>query len=119
MGDHSLKGKGEPAVMRPRRSQPWVGSKRIFRSLGANARNDASITKLLSPAKPAKSPSGGAEPQKFPSSTADACRPSDAELRANAVDIDSEEEAIGGGVAMEAVPPSNPSSSRRMSEGGA
>ena len=44
---------------------------------------------------------------------------SDAELRANAVDIDSEEEAIGGGVAMEAVPPSNPSSSRRMSEGGA
>ena len=44
---------------------------------------------------------------------------SDAELRANAVDIDSEEEAIGGGVAMEAVPPSNLSSSRRMSVGGA
>ena len=44
---------------------PGVGSKRNFRILGANARNDVNIAKFLSPAKLAQSPLGRGKTAKF------------------------------------------------------
>ena len=43
----------------------WVGSKRKFRILGANAQNGVNTAKFLSPAKPAKSPLGRGKTAKF------------------------------------------------------
>ena len=54
-----------PEPQASRRFRAGVGSKRNFRILGANARNDVNIAKFLRPAKPAKSLLGRSKAAKF------------------------------------------------------